>query len=123
MIAINTQNAPKVVGPYSQASLNNGLLFISGQLGFDPKTSLLLGGFEAQAEQVFKNLEAVLKEADFTFTNVMKVSVFLQSMNDFTSLNSIYAKYFTEPYPAREAIEVATLPKGGLVEISLIAMK
>jgi len=123
MIAINTQNAPKAVGPYSQASLNNGLLFISGQLGFDPKTSLLLGGFEAQAEQVFKNLEAVLKEADFTFTNVMKVSVFLQSMNDFTSLNSIYAKYFTEPYPAREAIEVAALPKGGLVEISLIAMK
>ena len=89
----------------------------------NPETQEMEDGFEAQAKRVFKSLEAILKEAGLGFDNVVKVSVFLQDMNDFAQLNAIYATHFTEPFPAREAIEVARLPKDGLVEISLIAVR
>ncbi len=123
MKAIHTYNAPQAVGPYSQATLKNNTLFISGQLGIDPHTGELQMGFHAQTEQIFTNLRAVLTEAGFSFSDVVKVSVFLTDMHNFLDLNNIYAKHFSDPYPAREAIEVSQLPKNGMVEISLIAMK
>ncbi len=123
MKAISTTLAAAAVGPYSQAALSGNILFISGQLGINPETQEMEAGFEAQAKRVFKSLEAILKEAGLGFDNVVKVSVFLQDMNDFARLNAIYATHFTEPFPAREAIEVARLPKDGLVEISLIAVR
>ncbi|NLK50101.1 MAG: RidA family protein [Candidatus Cloacimonetes bacterium] len=123
MKAISTTLAAAAVGPYSQAAMSGNILFISGQLGINPETQEMEEGFEAQARRVFKSLEAILKEAGLGFDNVVKVSVFLQDMNDFARLNAIYATHFTEPFPAREAIEVARLPKDGLVEISLIAVR
>ncbi|MCB5229565.1 MAG: RidA family protein [Candidatus Cloacimonetes bacterium] len=123
MKAISTTLAAAAVGPYSQAAMSENILFISGQLGINPETQEMEDGFEAQAKRVFKSLEAILKEAGLGFDNVVKVSVFLQDMNDFAQLNAIYATHFTEPFPAREAIEVARLPKDGLVEISLIAVR
>lgn len=123
MQVIATDQAPAAIGPYSQAVLKNGILFISGQLGFDPKDGSMPAGFEAQALLVFANLKAILKAAGMDTSNVVKVSVFLKDMNDFAALNQIYAANFTAPYPAREAIQVARLPKDGLIEISLIAMR
>lgn len=123
MQVIATDQAPAAIGPYSQAVLKNGTLFISGQLGFDPKDGSMPAGFEAQAQLVFANLKAILNAAGMDTSNVVKVSVFLKDMNDFAALNQIYAANFTAPYPAREAIQVARLPKDGLIEISLIAMR
>lgn len=123
MQTIATENAPKAIGPYSQAVLAGGMLFISGQLGMNPETGAFRPDFVTQAEQVFLNLQGILEAAGLSFANVVKVSVFLKDMNDFATLNAVYARFFREPYPAREAIEVARLPKDGLIEISLIAMK
>ncbi len=123
MKAIKTEAAPAALGPYSQAVSAGNMLFISGQLGIDPLSGAMVEGFEAQARLVFANLDAILKEAQMSFANVVKASVFLKDMNDFATLNSIYAGYFEAPFPAREAIQVARLPKDGLVEISLIAIK
>jgi 2-iminobutanoate/2-iminopropanoate deaminase len=122
MKIINSKKAPAAIGPYSQATLKNGMLFISGQLGFVPETGVLANLFEEQAELVFSHLKNILSEADMTFHNVIKVSIFVKDMGKFPILNDIYKKYFTEPYPAREVIEVRDLPKSGDVEISLIAM-
>ncbi|MCB5252971.1 MAG: RidA family protein [Candidatus Cloacimonadaceae bacterium] len=123
MKSITTQSAPAAIGPYSQAALMNDTLFISGQLGIDPKTGNMAEGFEAQARLVFQYIKAILKAADMDMSNVVKASVFLKDMNDFGQLNEIYARQFSAPYPAREAIQVARLPKDGLVEISVIAMR
>lgn len=123
MKAIKTEAAPAALGPYSQAVSAGNMLFISGQLGIDPLSGAMVEGFEAQARLAFANLDAILKEAQMSFANVVKASVFLKDMNDFATLNSIYAGYFEAPFPAREAIQVARLPKDGLVEISLIAIK
>ncbi len=123
MQPINTLKAPAALGPYSQAVMMNNALFVSGQLGFDSGTGLMPEGFEAQANLVFANLKAILEAAGMSFRNVVKVSVFLKDMNDFAALNEIYARNFSAPYPAREAIQVARLPKDGLIEISVIAMK
>jgi 2-iminobutanoate/2-iminopropanoate deaminase len=123
MKVINTQKAPAAIGPYNQAVQKNGILFISGQLGFDLQTGNLADSFEAQTELVFSHLQNILTEAGMTFGNAVKVSVFLKDMGKFPILNEYYKKYFTEPYPAREAIEVRDLPKGGDIEISLIAMQ
>ncbi len=123
MQTISTHQAPPAIGPYSQAVMNGNLLFVSGQLGFDPVTGALPEGFSAQAEQVFANLKAILEAAGLAFRNVVKVSVFLQDMNNFALLNELYARNFSAPYPAREAVQVARLPKDGLIEISVIAMK
>lgn len=121
MQPIHSDFAPKAIGPYSQAVLKNGLLFISGQLGIDAATGALEAGFEAQARRVFSNLKAVLDAAGLSFADVVKVTVFLQNLNDFAALNELYAQYFHAPYPAREAVQVARLPKDAALEISLIA--
>jgi len=123
MQVINSKKAPAPIGPFSQATMKNGMLFISGQLGFVTETGLLAETFEEQAELVFSHLKSILAEAGMTFANVIKVSVFVKDMGKFPVLNEIYKKNFSEPYPAREVIEVRDLPKSGDVEISLIAMQ
>lgn len=123
MQAINTNQAPPAIGPYSQAVLSNGVLYISGQLGIDPVSGNMAEGFEQQANLVFANLKAILEAAGMSFRNVVKASVFLLDMNNFAALNEIYARNFSSPFPAREAVQVARLPKDGVVEISLIAMR
>ena len=123
MKSIMTHNAPVAIGPYSQAALRNETLFVSGQLGIDPSTGNMAEGFEAQANLVFQHIKAILEAAGMGMSHVMKVTVFLKDMNDFAQLNEIYARNFSAPYPAREAIQVARLPKDGLVEISVIAMR
>jgi len=123
MQAIRTIKAPAALGPYSQAVIMNDALFVSGQLGIEAETGNFGEGFEAQANLVFANLKAILEAAGMSFRDVVKVSVFLKDMNDFAALNEIYARNFSAPFPAREAIQVARLPKDGLVEISVIAIK
>lgn len=123
MKTIMTHKAPAAIGPYSQAALKNDTLFVSGQLGIDPATGNMAEGFEAQANFVFHHLKAILEAAGMGMSHVMKVTVFLKDMNDFAQLNEIYALNFSTPFPAREAIQVARLPKDGLVEISVIAMR
>jgi 2-iminobutanoate/2-iminopropanoate deaminase len=122
MKVIITDKAPVAIGPYSQATKKNGILFISGQLGIDPQTQQLANSFEDQAKLVFENLKNILSEAGMTFKNAVKVSVFIKDMSKFSILNDIYKTQFSEPFPAREVIEVRDLPKSGDVEISLIAM-
>ncbi|MCB5230652.1 MAG: Rid family detoxifying hydrolase [Candidatus Cloacimonas sp.] len=121
MKVINSKAAPAAVGPYSQAVLKNGLLFISGQLGIDPKTGKLCEGFEAQSRQVFSHLKSILAEANMDFGNVLKATIYVTDMANFKLLNEIYAEQFSEPFPARETVQVSCLPVNGLVEISLIA--
>lgn len=123
MRTIVTTNAPAAIGPYSQAVMKNDTLFISGQLGIDPKDGSMPASFEEQANLVFSNLQAILQAAGLSVAHVVKVSVFLLDMNDFAQLNEIYSRTFSAPYPAREAIQVARLPKDSLIEISLIAMR
>ncbi|MBR3563604.1 MAG: RidA family protein [Clostridia bacterium] len=121
MKVVYTDKAPAAIGPYSQAMITGGLLFTSGQIGIDPATGEVVeGGIEEQAEQVIKNLEAVLKEAGTDFTKVVKTTCFLQDMGDFAAFNAVYAKYFVNK-PARSCVAVKTLPKNLLVEIEVIA--
>lgn len=121
---ISTANAPKAVGPYSQAVEVNGTLYISGQIPLDPATSKFVdGGIKEQTEQVFKNIGAILDAAGYTFDNVVKATVLLDSMNDFGAMNEVYATVFTKDMPARAAFEVAKLPLGALVEIEVVAVK
>ncbi|MFA7115760.1 MAG: RidA family protein [Bacteroidales bacterium] len=116
--------APAAVGPYSQAIEGNGTLYVSGMLPIDSKTGeFVKGGITEQAEQIFKNLKYVLDEAGYAFSDVVKSTVYLSTMNDFGALNTVYAKYFSAPYPARVCYAVASLPKASLVEIELIATK
>ena len=121
---INTENAPAAIGPYSQANLANGILYISGQIPVDPATGKLVEGIEKETHQVMKNLEAILTEAGMTFKNVVKATIFLKSMDDFAVMNDIYASYLDSScYPARETVQVSCLPKNVNVEISMIAHK
>jgi 2-iminobutanoate/2-iminopropanoate deaminase len=119
---ITSKNAPAAIGPYSQAVKTGNFVFLSGQLGINPETGEFAGNsVTEQAEQVFKNIAAVLSEAGLTFEQVVKTTVFLADMGDFAAMNAVYAKYFKEPFPARSAVAVKTLPKNGLVEIEVIA--
>ncbi|KUJ57922.1 RidA family protein [Chryseobacterium aquaticum] len=119
---VSTVNAPTAIGPYSQANLANGVLYISGQIPVDPATGKLVEGIEKETHQVMKNLEAILTEAGMTFKNVVKASIFLKSMDDFAVMNDIYASYLdAESYPARETVQVSCLPKNVDIEISMIA--
>jgi 2-iminobutanoate/2-iminopropanoate deaminase len=118
-----THRAPAAIGPYSQAIMMHNTLFISGQLGIDPNSGTMPEGFEEQTNLVFQNIKAILEAAGMGFVHIVKVTVFLKDMNNFATLNEIYARQFSAPYPAREAIEVARLPKDGLIEISVIAMR
>ncbi|KKC51571.1 RidA family protein [Porphyromonas gulae] len=121
---INTKNAPAAIGPYSQAILVGNMLYASGQLGLDPATgNFVPGGVTEQTEQVFKNIRAILKEAGLTIANVVKTTCFLADMSDFAAMNAVYEKQFTGDFPARSAVAVKTLPKNGLVEIEIIAIK
>ncbi|HPF92810.1 MAG TPA: RidA family protein [Tenuifilaceae bacterium] len=121
---INTENAPKAVGPYSQAVETNGLVFISGQIPVDPSTGKIVeGGVEAQTEQVLKNMGAILEEAGLTYANVVKTTCLLSDMDNFVPMNQVYAKYFTEDMPARAAYGVVKLPLGVMVEIEAIAAR
>ena len=121
---INTKNAPAAIGPYSQAILAGNMLYASGQLGLDPATGdFVPGGVTEQTEQVFKNIHAILKEAGLTIANVVKTTCFLADMSDFAAMNAVYEKQFTGDFPARSAVAVKTLPKNGLVEIEIIAIK
>jgi len=119
---ISTENAPKAIGPYSQAVQAGDLLFISGQIPLDPATSGIVGRTAAeQSEQVFKNIGAILAAAGLGYRDVVKTTVLLKSIQDFAAVNEVYARYFTDAYPARAAYEVGNLPKGALVEIEAIA--
>jgi len=119
---INTVNAPAAIGPYSQANMANGVLYISGQIPVDPVTGKLVEGIEKETHQVMKNLEAILTEAGMTFKNVVKATIFLKSMDDFAVMNDIYASYLdAESFPARETVQVSCLPKNVDIEISMIA--
>jgi len=122
---INTLIAPAPIGPYNQAVLSGDTLYISGQIPLDPKTGeLIAGDIKKEARQSMENLKAILTEADMTFENVVKSSIFLSDMNQFAHVNEVYASYFnSETAPARETVEVANLPKFVNVEISMIAVR
>ena len=119
---ISTPDAPKAIGPYSQAIETNGMLFISGQIPIDPATgNLISGDIKAQTERVLQNIKAILDDQKLTFANVVKSTVFLTNLADFGGMNEVYAKYFTADFPARSTVQVAGLPKGAHVEIEVIA--
>jgi len=121
---IKTDKAPKAIGPYSQAIAANGFVFASGQIPIDPATGELnTGTIEEQTRQVLKNLTAVLEAAGTSLHKVVKATVFLQDMNDFTRMNAVYGEFFKPPYPARAAVQVARLPKDVKVEIEAVAVK
>lgn len=120
---IHTEKAPAAVGPYSQAIRTGSLLLTSGQLGLNPETGALPEGVEAQAGQSLKNIDAILVEAGYSKTDVVKTTVFIRNMGDFGKVNAVYAAYFGDHKPARSCVEVSALPKDGLVEIEVIASK
>ena len=123
MKIIETENAPKAIGTYSQAVKVNGFLFISGQIPLDPSTMELVEGIENQINQDFENINQILKADGMDLTNVVKLSVLLEDLGHFEKVNEIMASIFSKPYPARAAYEVSKLPKGSLVEIETIAFK
>ena len=121
---ISTDKAPKAIGPYSQAIEVNGMIYTSGVIPIDPATNeLVTGDIKVQAEQAIGNLVALLEAAGSDAEQVVKTTVFIKDMNDFASINEIYAKYFTNNFPARSCVEVARLPKDVLIEIEAIALK
>lgn len=123
MKIIETDNAPKAIGTYSQAVKVNGFLFISGQIPLNPSTMELVDGIENQINQVFENINQILKADGMNFSNVVKLSVLLKDLDHFEKVNKIMANIFSKPYPARAAYEVSKLPKGSSVEIETIAFK
>jgi 2-iminobutanoate/2-iminopropanoate deaminase len=123
MDIINSDQAPKAIGPYSQAIRAGNIIYTSGQIALDPNTGALVeGDFSAQVHRVFANLKAVLAASGATFSNVVKATVYLTDLANFITLNEIYASYFGDTKPARTTVGVSQLPKGGLVEIDLIAV-
>ena len=120
---INAKNAPAAVGPYVNAVKAGNTLYTSGQLGLIPETGVLPEGVEAQAKQAMENLKAVVEAAGMTMADIVKTTVFLADINDFAAVNAIYASYFTGDAPARSCVQVAQLPKAGLVEVEAIAVK
>jgi 2-iminobutanoate/2-iminopropanoate deaminase len=120
--AVSTGNAPGAVASYSQAIATDDLVFCAGQIGLDPATGELADGFDAQAEQVLKNLAAVLDAAGCTWADVVKTTCFLADINDFAAFNAVYGRYMPDPPPARSTFAVAALPKGARVEIEAVAV-
>lgn len=119
---ISTENAPKAIGPYSQAILSNNTLYCSGQIAIDPITgSLVTDNIANETNQVLQNILAVLVSANMDFNNVVKCTIFMKDMKDYAKINAVYARYFQNSPPAREAVEVSVLPKNVNVEISVIA--
>lgn len=119
---VQTSAAPAAIGPYSQAIRNGDLVFTAGQIGLDPATGELLEGVAEQAERALRNLTAILDAAGTSLERVIKTTVFLSDMGDFATVNEVYARHFTSPFPARSTVAVAGLPKGALVEIEAIAL-
>jgi 2-iminobutanoate/2-iminopropanoate deaminase len=121
---IKTNNAPAPIGPYNQAVQAGNMLFISGQVALDAVTGdLVMGDIQTETHKVMNNLKAILTEAGMDFSHVVKTSIFLMDMGQFAKVNEVYAQYFTENYPARETVQVAGLPRGVNVEISMLAVK
>ena len=120
---IHTVHAPAAVGPYSQAVLTGGLLLTSGQLGLNPETGILPEGVEAQAAQALQNIGAILAEAGYERTDVVKTTIFIRNMGDFAAVNRIYAGFFGDHKPARSCVEVSARPKAGLGEIDAAAAR
>lgn len=121
---ISTPKAPAAIGPYSQAIQVGNLIYTSGQIPIDPATGQLVeGGIKEQTRQSLSNIQAIIQEAGLTMASVVKTTVFMADMADFAEMNSVYAEFFTEPYPARSAVAVKTLPKNALVEIEVVAEK
>ncbi|HEY0039400.1 MAG TPA: RidA family protein [Flavisolibacter sp.] len=121
---INTQNAPAPIGPYNQAVLVNGTLYISGQICIEPSTGNLKNrDIQDETHQVMQNLKTILAEAGMSFDNVVKTTIFITDMNQFSEINEIYGKYFNGDFPARETVQVSALPKFVNVEISMIAVQ
>lgn len=119
---ISTSKAPSAIGPYSQAVQVGHLIYTSGQIPIDPATGVFAeGGIKEQTRQSLLNVKAILEEAGMTMGHVVKTTVFMADMNDFADMNAVYAEFFSEPYPARSAVAVKTLPKGALVEIEVVA--
>ena len=119
---IKIPNAPSPVGPYSQAIKYNGLTIASGQIAIDPKTGILdTSSIENETHQILKNIDALLEAGNLKRDNILKCSIFLKDMNDFNKVNEIYGSFFNKPYPSRETVEVARLPKDANIEISFIA--
>lgn len=122
MKAISAKKAPAAIGPYSQAVRVGNLVYASGQIPIDPATGIIVEGeIKEQTRQSLCNVKAILEEAGLTMGDVVKTTVFLADMGDFAGMNGIYAEFFSEPYPARSAVAVRSLPKGALVEIEVIA--
>lgn len=120
---IQTDLAPQAVGTYSQGVEHNGVFYFSGQIGIDPKTSTLVEGFQAQIDQVMRNIDGLLESCSITREHIIKTSIFVTDLGNFGMVNDAYVKYFSEPYPARSCVEVPNLPKGAVVEIEVIAAK
>lgn len=122
-VKIESDNAPKAIGPYSQAVLVDDTLYVSGNIPVNPATGDVADGIVNQSKQVFENMKAVLNEAGMGFENVVKTTAFLTDLSNFATFNEIYASYFVAPYPARSCVEVSKLPKNVLVEVECIAKK
>lgn len=120
---VKTNKAPGAIGPYSQGIDIGNMIFFSGQIPLDPETDMMPEGIEAQTRRALDNVKGLLESQNLTFKNVVKTTVFLDNINDFATMNGIYAEYFEEPYPARSAVEVAKLPKGALLEVEVVAVK
>ncbi len=120
---VKTNQAPGAIGPYSQGIHVGNTYYFSGQIPLVPETGKMPEGIEAQAHQALKNVKGLLESQGLSFKDVVKTTVFLDNMDDFVTVNGIYAEYFEEPYPARSAVEVAKLPKGALLEVEVIAVK
>ena len=120
---VKTDKAPGAIGPYSQGIDLGNMIFFSGQIPLNPQTGEMPEGIEAQAKLALENVKGLLESQGLDFSHVVKTTVFLDNMDDFNTVNGIYAQYFVEPYPARSAVEVAKLPKGALIEVEVIAVK
>lgn len=124
MKALHTNNAPAAIGPYSQAIEVNGFVFASGQIPINPATGEIVeGGIKEQTRQALTNASKIMEEAGLSLANIIKTTVFMADMNDFAAMNEVYATFFKEPFPARSAVAVKTLPKNVLVEVECIAAK
>ena len=120
---VETKKAPGAIGPYSQGIDIGNLIFFSGQIPLNRETGEMPEGIEAQTKQALENVKGLLESQGLDFSHVVKTTVFLDNMDDFNTVNSIYAQYFVEPYPARSAVDVGRLPKGALIEVEIIACK
>ena len=120
---INTDKAPAAVGTYSQGVEYNGVYYFSGQIGLDPMSGDLAEGFQGQIDQIMKNIDALLESCKITREHILKTSIFVTDLANFSMVNEAYVKFFSEPYPARSCVEVPNLPKGAVVEIEVIAAK